>query len=147
MDKPEYICNEWNRLNNEKTFKSDEERDIFFKKLNKEPITLVNKQPQTAEDYAKCLALIAYEVSPEEGFEYAKKALAIDPECIDAYSFLGGVEPDNKKRLLLYQKGITIGKKKFSPEYFKENRGFFYTLTETIPFMNCLHFYGGTLAD
>ena len=141
------MINEMKRLLEEKTFKSGEDMNKFYERIKEEKqLTLIYEQPLTKEDYVKCLILIANEVPVEEGIEYARKALSLDPDCIAAYGFLGAVEPDNKKKLILYQKGITIGKKKFGIEYIKENRGFFYTIPETIPFMDCLHFYGGTLA-
>jgi len=77
----------------------------------------------------------------------ARKALEIDPLCIDAYSILAITSESNEKKLEFYKKGVDAFLKKHDKNYFNENKGYFWGLVETRPYMRACAGYGQALWD
>jgi hypothetical protein len=67
-----------------------------------------------------------------------RKALTVDPECTDAWVILGQEEEEPQKKQEYYQKAVESFKKQHTDRYFKENKGMFWGLLETRPFMCAL---------
>ena len=68
-----------------------------------------------------------------------KEALELDPDCIEAYEMLAGLEISPVQIQNHLNKGIAIGRKKFGGIFLEENKGIFWIIKETRPFMRCLY--------
>jgi tetratricopeptide (TPR) repeat protein len=79
------------------------------------------------------------ENNPAKRIILAHSALKISPNCADAYVLLAEEEADSPERALqLYQSGIQAGKRALGENYFEENKGYFWGLLETRPYMRAL---------
>jgi tetratricopeptide (TPR) repeat protein len=92
-----------------------------------------------------------YQATEEEDEQEADrlifKAFLHDPDCVEAYEYLADVCGSLMAALLLYKNGYTAARKKLGEKYFEENRGHFWGLHETRPFMRCMQKYGQTLYE
>jgi len=101
--------------------------------------------PKDLSDEGKALELVweAHELPIDKGRRRAKKALKLNPDCIEAYEYLGNTYQYYHKMQPYFQKGVDIGKRIWGGEFLKQNKGHFYMISETRPFMRCL----GSLAE
>ena len=66
----------------------------------------------------------------------AKKALTIDPDCTDALVVLAEAESRSAEELIEgLEKAVAAGERSLGAQYFEENRGHFWGLIETRPYM------------
>ncbi|MEZ4786692.1 MAG: hypothetical protein R2790_02120 [Flavobacterium haoranii] len=89
----------------------------------------------TNDEKAIELVDLAYESSPKKGKELIEEALKLDPDNTDAYNYLGEIEQDIEKALDFYIKGTEAGQRKLGKKVFKEDKGHFWYIIETRPFM------------
>ncbi len=76
------------------------------------------------------------ESNPGKRIALAHEALAISPDCADAYVLLAEEEADTIKRALeYYQQGVAAGERALGKEFFEENAGDFWGILETRPYM------------
>jgi len=129
-----------------KTFDTDEDRAIFFEGLSRGLEPPSKRDPLTFKDQAFNIVLDAKDLPDEKGRILAIQALSIDPDSIEAHSYLGSIEP-HLKAIPHFKKGIKIGEELFSDEYLTENTGIFWNIPETRPFMECLNGYAIILYD
>jgi tetratricopeptide (TPR) repeat protein len=79
------------------------------------------------------------ENNPAKRIILAHRALKISPNCADAYVLLAEEEADSPERALqLYQSGIQAGERALGEDYFEKNKGYFWGLLETRPYMRAL---------
>jgi tetratricopeptide (TPR) repeat protein len=79
------------------------------------------------------------EQNPGKRITLAHKALAVSPDCADAYVLLAEEAADTVKRAYeYYQQGVEAGRRALGEKYFKEQVGYFWGLLETRPFMRAL---------
>lgn len=83
-----------------------------------------------------------YEAFVAEGkrrVELAREALAISPDCADAYTLLAEetAETDEEAKEL-YEQGVQAGERALGKEFFEENAGHFWGILETRPYMRAL---------
>lgn len=98
---------------------------------------------KTDADKAQELVWAAYELPIDKGRRRAKKALKLDPDCIAAHEYIGNTYQYYHKRGPHFEKGVEIGRRIFGGDFLKANKGHFWGITETRPFMRCL----GMLAE
>lgn len=79
----------------------------------------------------------AYEEdSPKEQIELIDKALALDPDCVDAIVFLAHLISEGPhEELPLLERAVAAGAKKLGDVFFKENSGELWYMHEARPFM------------
>ncbi len=65
----------------------------------------------------------------------AKEALALCPDCADAYVLLAEHAPSRRQALPLYRQGVAAGERSLGPEVFQRDAGHFWSLLETRPYM------------
>jgi hypothetical protein len=65
----------------------------------------------------------------------AKEALAISPDCADAYVLLAEHTRSRKKALELFEKGVMAGERVLGPEAFQRDVGHFWGILESRPYM------------
>ncbi|MEB1805895.1 MAG: SEC-C domain-containing protein [Bacillaceae bacterium] len=94
------------------------------------------------KEKAQDLIYEAIEASDMKRKKLAEKALELDPNNPDAYSLLANYEDDPEELLL---QGIKAGERSLGEEYFKENKGHFWGLIETRPYMRVKFNYASYL--
>jgi tetratricopeptide (TPR) repeat protein len=138
---------DFQRLLSTKDFKTEKELRDFMNSLVGTELPSFPEETLTNEEKAINLVLSAYDFEPRIGFEKVMEALELDSDCIEAYEFLGNINDFPPISDAFYEKGISIGRKKFGAKYFKENKGHFWLLHETRPFMRCMHLHANCLYE
>lgn len=146
MAKKSKFTAEYIRLVEKRVFKSEEDRKAFFDNLLKGLAPPSKREPLSSKDEAYNLIFDANNLPDDQGKKLADKALLLDPECIDAYEYLGRIE-DSAESILNYRKGMQIGNQLFGGDYLKENQGLFWSIPETRSYMECLGGYGIALYE
>lgn len=99
--------------------------------------SLRDAAPPTPKEEAQQLAFQALEAeSAEQARKLAKRALAKDPDCVDALVLLTGLEADSPKKAIEgLQKAVAAWERSLGARFFKENEGHFWGILETRPYM------------
>jgi tetratricopeptide (TPR) repeat protein len=85
---------------------------------------------------AQALLYRAFEEPDEQRrVQLAKDALAVCPDCADAYVLLAEHATSRKEALRLYEEGVAAGERALGPEAFQRDAGHFWGLLETRPYM------------
>lgn len=124
------------RLVNEQEFESGEELQAFLDGLvGQQPP--VPAGPQTPLERAQDLIYDAWETqSARQRVKLAREALALSPDCADAYVLLAEETAKNAHEALdLYQEAVKAGERAIGPEAFEELKGDFWGALETRPYM------------
>ncbi len=143
--KKDKLITDFYRLLNSQDFKSEKELKKFLDTAMQHEIPSFPKEILSSKEQAQDLIFEAYELSKPEGYKKAKEALRLDPDCIEAYEYLGSVETYVEIAINHYKKGIGIGRKLFGGKYLEEHKGKFWGFHETRPFMRCLQQYADCL--
>lgn len=122
------------KLINEQEFESEEELETFLDGLL-ENGTIDHMTSDTPEDKAQDLIYQAVEKQGKERKKLIEQALRIDPSNIDAYVLLAENERNLEKSKELLVQAIKIGEKELGAEFFKENKGHFWGMIESRPYM------------
>lgn len=133
-------------------FENIEELESFLNQMTGKKIDDIvpTKQGKISEkEESRELVYEAYETTKVKGKKLAHKALKLDPNNVEAYNYLGSIEPDILIAMGYYKKGMDAGKKEIGEEGFKEMSGHFWGVHETRPFMRakvgyseCLYLLG-----
>ncbi|HEY7153561.1 MAG TPA: hypothetical protein VH575_06350 [Gemmataceae bacterium] len=75
------------------------------------------------------------EPSPVKRVELARRALAICPDCADAYVLLAEHAANRKEAAEFYEKGVAAAERALGPDIFREAAGDFWGILETRPYM------------
>lgn len=114
--------------------KSDQEIQDFFKEIQGD-FNNLPKSKRTKKSHAEDLVYEAYELPPSKGKKLIKKALELDPNNVEAYNYLAGLEKDLNKAIQLYEKAVKVGEKTLGKKFFKEEKGHFWGMVQTRPYM------------
>ena len=125
------------RLLERQNFKDADEIQAFIEAYNAGKIS--NVIELTNEEKAQDLVEEAYRLTPSKAKKNVEKALQLAPDCVGAYEYLASRETSPQKALEKFDKGIAIGWKKFGGKFLEENKGHFWGIHETRPFMRCLY--------
>ena len=145
-----------NRLDNErsiaKLMQELEKQDFEnVDQLNEFMKTMQGKSlddlPESTTDKGRSqdLVLQAYDETPAKGKKLIKQALELDPNNADAYNYLASVENDVDKALTLYRQAEEAGERALGEEFMEENKGHFWGLIETRPYMRAKSGVAGCL--
>lgn len=135
-----------NRLDNERSIAKlmqELERQDFenIDQLNEFMKTMQGKslddfsESTTDKGRSQDLVLQAQDETPAKGKKLIEQALELDPNNADAYSYLASVENDVDKALALYRQAVEAGERALGEEFMEENKGHFWGLIETRPYM------------
>lgn len=147
MKKQDKLMSDFHRLLNSQDSKSEAELRKFMEGIMRQPIPSFPKESLTIKEQAQDLIFEAQEQPDDKGFALALKAIKMDRDCIEAYEYLGSLEPISETAMLYFKNGIEIGRRIFADTYFKDGVGNFWMIHETRPFMRCLQAYSDCLAD
>jgi len=106
---------------------------------------------RTPMEKAQELAYQAFEARGRMQKQLAKKALAVWPDCADAYVVMAERCSDTDKAVELYRRGVEAGRRALGEQMFKEKAGNFWGILKTRPYMRagfglaqCLEIMGQT---
>lgn len=126
------------RLLKTQNFNTKEDLEAFMKNMIGQKIPEFSDETLTDKEKAQDLVFEAYDLPLSKAKLNIEKALQLDPESIEAYEFLGSAEQSPQIASMFYEKGISIGEKLFGGKFLRENKGMFWGIHETRPFMRCL---------
>lgn len=95
----------------------------------------IDFETPSKQQEAQNLLYQAYDSRIKKGKQLAEEALELDPNNADIYNYLADIEPDIEKALKLYEQGVKAGEKKLGKKIFKEDKGYFWGILETRPYM------------
>lgn len=93
------------------------------------------KEPKTNKGRAQQLVYDAMEATGHRRSKLAQEALTLDPNCVDAYVILAENADTDEEAMMLAKKGMETGEKELGKAFFKDNKGHFWGLLETRPYM------------
>ncbi|MEH7414370.1 SEC-C metal-binding domain-containing protein [Neobacillus drentensis] len=108
--------------------------------------TNVRKVSRRDEERARNLIYDAFQTEGKQRYKLAEEALKLNPNCVDAYVILAEKTKSLEEAILLYEKGIQAGERDLGKDFFKENKGYFWGLLETRPFMRAKLHYAEALS-
>jgi len=119
---------------NKKDFKSKDELNNFISNLIGQNL---DDLPESTDKKGRSQDLVyeAYEQPVSKAKKLIKQALELDPNNADAYNYLASIEKDIDKAIKQYEKAIKAGEKALGKKFFKEEKGSFWGMIETRPFM------------
>ncbi|WML54726.1 SEC-C metal-binding domain-containing protein [Neobacillus sp. PS3-12] len=118
----------------------EEINDFLSKKL-------VSATSGKLKDDAQSLLYDAFEADGPERYRLAEKALKQNPNLVDAYNILAEDADSLEEAIQMYEKGMWIGQKELGKAFFKENKGHFWLIFETRPFMRAKFNYAMALLE
>jgi tetratricopeptide (TPR) repeat protein len=124
-------------------FDTVEELNDFLNKKLTNPAP--KKAARTNKERAQQLVYDAMEVQGPKRYKLAEEAINLDPNCVDAYVILVENSKSMQEALMLSEKAMKIGEKKLGKAFFVENKGHFWGLIETRPYMRAKSQYAEAL--
>jgi tetratricopeptide (TPR) repeat protein len=126
------------RLLDDKGFADVGELNAFLASLNGSGLQQMSEAANlSAREEAQELAFDAMEATTAaQARKLAQRALAKDPDCVDALVALTGLDASSPKQAIEgLLRAIAAGERSLGAEFFKENKGDFWGLVETRPYM------------
>ncbi len=141
MEKP---MRDVQRLLEEREFENIEEANAFLARLvgsSLEDALNEIDTPLSPREEAQELAWDAMEApTAKRARQLAKQALAKDPDCVDALIALTEAEATSTEQAIAgMRKAVAAGERSLGAAFFEENKGSFWGLLETRPYMRARH--------
>ncbi len=95
----------------------------------------VGQASMPADERAQALAHQAFAGHGRRKIQLARQALAIYPDCADAWSALGARAVDLDRAMQRFREAVAAGERALGPEAFAANVGHFWEAVETRPYM------------
>jgi len=119
-------------------FESVEEVNEFLKgAMNSGELRAIKDLPKDDIEIARDFAYQAMDADdPEEIERLSRRALSHDPECVDALRMMAFVTAKSpRERIAMLANAVQAGERALGAESFEENRGHFWGVLETRPYM------------
>lgn len=119
----------------DREFSSTEEVRRYIENLlsSGQPFSFEKRTPL---EKAQSLMYDAFEAEGAERIKLAREALAICPDCADAYVLLAEETAQTlQEAAALYEQGVRAGERALGKEIFKEEVGHFWSIVATRPYM------------
>lgn len=125
----------------EQEFSSEEEVEQFLGSVHFDEIDA--SKPVTAREQARELLFDAWDsVGRVERVRLAKQALELYPNSADAYVILAQETAVNVEEMKdYYARGVRAGEQDLGSDFFTENKGYFWRMVETRPYMRAKQGY------
>jgi len=136
MQKP--LMTDFHRLLARQKFKDEKEMKAFLDNLTGKSLYDLPEMELSPQEKAQDLVYEAFQLTPAKAKKNIEKALALDANCIEAYEFLASRQKTPEKIIEMLDQGIAIGREMFGGKFLKKNKGKFWGIHETRPFMRCL---------
>jgi tetratricopeptide (TPR) repeat protein len=133
----EKVSSDITRLLAEQSFETMEEANEFISQFVGTKDIPLPERELTPLEQAQDKMYEAWEArSRKARVRLAREALAISPDCADAYVLLAEETARTPyEALKLYEEGVRAGERALGPEAFAENAGHFWRILETRPYM------------
>ena len=122
-----------------KVFENAEEANAFLATLTGEGLqdALADEEESSPRWQAQELAFESMEAATaERARELAQQALAIDPDCVDALVVMTDLDANTEQDAIAgLKKAVEAGERGLGAEFFQENKGHFWGILETRPYM------------
>lgn len=107
----------------------------------------LRREEADKRDEAQQLAFDAMEAeSDAQARKLAKRAIALDPDCVDALVVLIELDAHTPREMIEgLQKAVAAGKRSLGEKFTRENKGNFWLLLETRPYMRAMEQLAGLL--
>jgi len=139
------------RLMNGSDFNIAEEADRFIQKqiIGKNPDEILELTDYDPVEEAQNLAYEAMEAEdPFEVLELTNKALQLDSDCVDAHLLMAKLTSRSlTEEIKKVKKIIARTEQKLGKKYFEENKGHFWGMVETRPYMRARAFLVSALRE
>lgn len=123
------------RLLSSREFGSIDEMNAFLRQMM-DTGTPVGAPASTPLEQAQDLMYEAWNATGRQRVQLAHKALALSPDCADAYVLLAEETAKTPQQAReLYQQGVAAAERALGPEIFEEGVGHFWRIVETRPYM------------
>ncbi len=132
------------RLMRTQKFTSAADMNQFLKEHMSDPDKLA-PEPQTPLERAQDVMFEAFEARGRRQVQLARAALAICPDCADAYVMLAQRGSDPERARELFVKAVAAGERALGEEVFRDSIGHFWGITETRPYMRARAGLAGAL--
>jgi uncharacterized protein YecA (UPF0149 family) len=120
----------------EDEFEFDFENDFGFDFEEDEEDLPFGNQPSQNELQAQQLIYEALEASTsQQRNKLAAQALKLDPNCVDAFTLLAEGEKNLDKKVNYLETGLKVAKQQLGEKFIAENKGHFWGIFETRPYM------------
>jgi tetratricopeptide (TPR) repeat protein len=147
----ERMNREIDRLLDEAGIEDPKEAQKFIQEniVGKDLDQLFSRNPPSDSEKAQELAYQAMESgAPKEALRLARKALKLDPKCLDAQLLLVMLDDRQEKDLVEeIKKILDQARKDFGEAFFKEHRGYFWGVVETRPYMRTMQMLANLLNE
>ncbi len=120
-------------------FENIERANAFLAALTGQVLqeALPEDEPASARWEAEELAFDAMEAEAAAAArKLARRALQKDPDCVDALAVLAEIESKSPQEMIAaLEKAVAAGERSLGKKFFAENKGYFWGLIETRPYM------------
>jgi tetratricopeptide (TPR) repeat protein len=102
-----------------------------------------------AKDEAQQIAFEAMDAESEaQARKLAKRALKLDPDCVDALVVMVDLDARTRREMIVgLQKAVEAGERSLGAKFIRENKGHFWMLLETRPYMRALELLARALSN
>jgi tetratricopeptide (TPR) repeat protein len=123
-------------------FDNAEEMNAYLEKLRGSGLetAVALRGDKSAKRLAQDLAYEAMDAEyADDAVSLARKALQFDPDCVDALCILADETASSDEQAnQLYSEAVAAGERSLGEEFFRENRGHFWGIVQTRPYMRAL---------
>ena len=127
------------RVLKEKKFGTIEEANAFLQTLTGTGLreALEHAAPLSKREQAQELVDEAMEArTDKQARKLAQQALGLDPDCVDALLLLAEMDAETPEELMAaLERAVAGGERSLGAAFFAENKGYFWGLLETRPYM------------
>lgn len=135
----EQILADIHRVMERYEFASVEEANALLATLSSNGLgqALCDLPPLSPREQAQQIAFDAMEARSErQARKLARQALGLDPDCVDAIALLADLDARSPDEMIAgLEKAVKAGERSLGPGFFAENKGGFWGLIETRPYM------------
>jgi tetratricopeptide (TPR) repeat protein len=108
-------------------------KNVIGKRIDE--VVPLKKGRKSNKEKSDDLMYQAYDNDPVKGKKLAEEALKLNPENVRALNYLADCEENIEDAFKLYKQAVEIGAKQLGADFFKENKGHFWGMHETRPYM------------
>lgn len=116
----------------------DEAKDFLRNLLMDNDGQIPHPQAETPAEKAQELIFQAIDAPDRQARKLIKDALKLDPNCVDAYLLLGEMADSLPDAIAQFRKAVAAGERTLGSDLFETNRGHFWGLIETRPYMRAM---------
>jgi len=131
----ERVMSDVERFMAESSFQNVEEANAALQARFSGSMDAVASTATTPLEQAQDLMYRAFDARGRRRIQLTRKALALSPDCADAYVLLAEEATDAAAPLDLYRQAIAAGERAIGPEIMRDEGGHFWGIVKTRPYM------------